>query len=156
MNLYKLFLAHRSRLYFLIRYGITGVAGGVIQIAFLYIWISFLGLQKSYLLGLVFGFIVALVVSFLLQKYWTFRDRATHKIPRQLLLYGTVALSGLALNAVLLAGAKEVCALLRIDFFHGWYLVIQFGIFIIVSVFNLCMNFLFTFRRATPLSQTRK
>ncbi len=150
MNLHALFIKHRARLYFLLRYGITGVAGGVIQIAFLYVWVSFLGLQNSYLVGLVFGFIIALVVSFLLQKYWTFQDKATHKIPRQLLLYGTVAVSGLALNAVLLAGAKELCALFGIDFFHGWYLVIQFIIFCVVSAFNLCMNFLFTFRR-TPV-----
>ena len=67
MNLHALFIKHRARLYFLLRYGITGVAGGVIQIAFLYVWVSFLGLQNSYLVGLVFGFIIALVVSFLLQ-----------------------------------------------------------------------------------------
>ena len=151
MNVCELYIKHRTRLYFLLRYGVTGVAGGVIQIAFLYVWVSYLGLEKSYLLGLVIGFAIALIVSFLLQKYWTFQDRATHKIPRQLLLYGAVAVSGLALNAVLLAGAKEACALLGIDFFKGWYLAIQFIIFCIVSAFNLCMNFLFTFRRTSHM-----
>jgi putative flippase GtrA len=137
-----------KRLYFLVRYGITGVAGGVIQTLFLYVWVTLFGFEKTYLLGLIFGFILALIVTFLLQKYWTFRDRESKHIPHQLLLYSTVALSGLALNAVLLAGAKAFFSWIGVDFFHVWYLIVQVGIFFVVSAFNLCMNFLVTFRHA--------
>jgi putative flippase GtrA len=147
MSSFRFFSKHRARFFFLVRYGVSGVIGGLIQTAFLYVWVSVLGLEKTYLVGLVLGFIVALVVNFLLQKYWTFQDSASHKIPRQLVLYSAVALSGLALNALLLAGSKALFAHLGINFFHGWYVLVQLLIFCIVSVFNLTMNFLFTFRK---------
>ncbi len=148
MQMQRLFQEHRTKLFFLLRYGVSGVVGGAIQVFFLYLWVSVFGLQGSYLVGLVLGFIFALIVNFLLQKYWTFRDRAAHRIPHQLLLYSAVALSGLALNAVLLAGAKKFLEIFGLSFFHGWYLLAQGIIFVIVSFFNLTMNFLFTFKHA--------
>lgn len=148
MNFRGLFLTHRARLLFLIRYGISGVVGGAIQILFLYVWVTLLGLEKTYLLGLSLGFIVALIVNFALQKYWAFRDRESSRIPHQLLSYSVVAVSGLVLNTVLLAGAKMLFGWLSLDFFHGWYLIVQTGIVCVVSVFNFGMNFLFTFRHA--------
>ena len=143
------FLAeHRERLLFLIRYGISGVIGGAIQVLFLFVWVTLLGLESTYLLGLGLGFIAALIVTFALQKYWAFRDRELSRMSRQLLSYSVVAVSGLALNAVLLAGAKMLFVSLSLDFFHGWYLIVQTGIICVVALFNFGMNFLFTFRHA--------
>ncbi len=135
-----------AKLGFLMRYGISGLIGGAIQTVFLYIWVSALGFSRTYFLGLVFGFVIALVVNFILQKYWTFRDRQTHHTSRQFLLYGAIALAGLALNIGLLAGARILLESLGVNFFNGWYLVVQILNFCIVSAFTLCMNFLFTFR----------
>lgn len=137
-----------SRLLFLVRYGISGLTGGAIQVLFLYIWVTLLGLESTYLLGLVLGFICALVAAFALQKYWAFRDKESNRTLNQLFSYSVVAVSGLALNALLLTGAEMLFKSLGVDFFHGWYLIAQIGIIGIVSVFNFSMNFLFTFRRA--------
>lgn len=139
---------HRARFLFLARYGISGITGGAIQVLSLYVWVTLLGLESSYLLGLVLGFICALAATFALQKYWAFRDKESSRTLNQLLSYSTVAVSGLALNALLLAGAEMLFKSLGVDFFHGWYLIVQTGIVCVVAVFNFSMNFLFTFRRA--------
>lgn len=139
--------APRARLWLLARYTVTGVSGGLIQIAFLYLWVSLLGFRSAYLLGTVFGFIVALVVTFLLQKYWTFRDAARTRMPLQLASYSAVALSGLLLNALLLALAKRVLEQASVDFFNGWYLVAQAAIVVFVSLYNFVLNYQVTFRQ---------
>lgn len=148
MDVRGLFKAHRARILFLFRYGISGVVGGAIQTLFLFFWVSVLGLERTYLFGLGLGFVLALAVNFVLQKYWAFRDNERNRTSRQLLSYTVVALSGLALNALLLAGAKGVFELYSFDFFSGWYLLAQIAIVGIVAIFNFSMNFLFTFRRA--------
>ncbi len=148
MRFHTFFAEHRERLLFLTRYGISGIIGGAIQVLFLFVWVTLLGLESTYLIGLGLGFIAALIVTFALQKYWAFRDREVGRMSRQLLSYSIVAISGLALNAALLAGAKMLSGFLSLDFFHGWYLIAQIVIIGIVSVFNFSMNFLFTFRHA--------
>jgi putative flippase GtrA len=137
-----------QRAYFLIRYLVGGLSGAVIQVATLYVWVTLLGFEQEYLAGVVIGFILALIVTFALQKYWTFRDRASDGASRQFVTYGIVALIGLALNAGLLAGARYILERASVDFFHGWYIAAQVIIIIIVSAFNFAANFLITFRRA--------
>ncbi len=147
MTFHALVEVHKPRALFLLRYGLSGLAGGLTQTVVLYVWVTVLGLTDTYLIGLVVGFIAALILSFLLQKFWAFRDRESRS-PRQALSYTIVALSGLALNALLLAGAKELFGIIGVDFFAGWYVATQILIVGIVSVFNFSMNFLFTFRHA--------
>jgi putative flippase GtrA len=148
MWLPELFAMHRSRIFFLMRYGISGVTGAVIQVLSLYLWVTVLGLERTYLLGLVLGFIIALIVAFSLQKYWAFRDSESNHIHHQLVKYTIVALSGLALNALLLEGANILFSSLSLNFFQGWYLIVQVISIGIVSVFNFLMNYIFTFSRA--------
>jgi len=144
----RISLLNHSSLLFLVRYGISGLTGGAIQVISLYIWITLLGFESTYLLGLGLGFVIALIVAFILQKYWAFRDTVSSRAPHQLFSYSVVAVLGLVLNTVLLSGAKGVIEWSSLDFFHGWYLIAQAVIVCIVSVFNFSMNFLFTFRHA--------
>lgn len=132
----------------LVRYLVSGGTGIVIQTVSLFIWVSLLKFEQIYLVGVVCGFVLALTTLFILQKYWVFRDSALHRTPHQLLSYTAVALLGLALNALLLTLAKHVFELFSLDFFHGWYIVVQIGVAGIVSLFNFSMNFIFTFRHA--------
>ncbi|MSU73882.1 GtrA family protein [Candidatus Kaiserbacteria bacterium] len=148
MRLREFLAVYRDRFLFLARVGASGLVGGVIQVLFLFMWVTVLGLEGTYLLGLIFGFIVALVATFTLQKYWAFRDFESNRTSRQLLSYSVVAVSGLALNTALLSGAKILFGWFSLDFFHGWYLIAQIGITGIVAVSNFCLNFFFTFRHA--------
>jgi putative flippase GtrA len=138
----------RGRFLFLARYIVSGIISALIPIAFLYIWVSVLGLESLYLLGVVLGFLIALAVAFLLQKFWAFRDREAKGASLQLLSYSAVAVSGLALNALLLIAAKAALEWLGLDFFSGWYLLAQAASIAVVAAVNFTLNFLFTFRRA--------
>lgn len=137
---------YRARLFLLLRYGISGVVGALIQTTALYIWISVLGLQRTYLLGVVFGFVLALITVFMLQKYWAFRDRGPTRTSQQFISYTLIALIGLVLNTGLFAVAKTLFQLFSLDFFHRWYLIVEILIIVLVSAFSFCMNFFFTFR----------
>ena len=87
-----------SNYWFLTRYGIVGATGGLIQISVLYFWVNVLRLEAQYLIGAVLGFCAALLVTFTLQKYWTFRDHVHTEVRQQFITYTTVALSSLGLN----------------------------------------------------------
>jgi putative flippase GtrA len=148
MRLWDSITANRKHIYLLTRYGVSGIIGALIQIVSLYVWVSLLGFEHTYLLGLVLGFILALIATFLLQKYWAFKDTESKSIPHQLLYYSLVAVSGLALNALLLAGAKLLLTSYSVDFFHGWYLMVQTLITGLVAVFNFSLNYWITFSKA--------
>jgi putative flippase GtrA len=131
------------------RYGISGVTGAVLQTLILYIWVSILGLQAHYLWGLVVGFCITIVVSFNLQKYWTFAGRAHHHMPhRQFVFYTLTALGGLGLNTILLYFSKVIIERLGLDFFHVWYLIAQVIIIFIVAICTFLANYFITFKGA--------
>lgn len=148
MRLVEFLKSFQDRILFLLRYAASGVIGGAIQVLFLFLWVSILGLEETYLLGLVLGFVMALATTFALQKYWAFRDFESSRASRQLLSYSAVAVSGLALNSVLLAGTKVLADWLGLDFFKGWYLMAQIVITGAVAVYNFALNYAFTFRQA--------
>jgi putative flippase GtrA len=137
-----------ARFGLLIRYGLSGLIGAAIPIIFLYGWVTVLGFKSTYLFGLGLGFIVALIVTFALQKYWAFRDRVADRTLHQLLSYSAVAFAGLTINTLLLALTKASFEHFGIDFFNRWYLIAQIVIIAVVSMFNFAMNYLFTFQRS--------
>jgi putative flippase GtrA len=117
-----------------------------VQTLSLYVWVDRLGLRDWYLGGLVVGFCIALAITFTLQKYWTFRDTAHERAPRQFVWYTGIALMSLGLNALLLALAKVMLDSLGIDFFHLWYLGAQIVITGCVATASFLMNRLTTFK----------
>jgi putative flippase GtrA len=131
------------------RYGVAGVVGATVQVSILYIWVSLLGFESTYLLGVIMGFCVALVITFLLQKHWTYRDHSTHRTTKQFFTYGGVALLNLTANALLMAGTKWFLTGLGIDFFQGWYLLAQIVVVFLTSVMSFILNYFITFRRAS-------
>lgn len=55
-------------------------------------------LGVPYLIGSIAGVLVAMVIGFIFQKYWTFGDRASGRTHTQFVLYGALALTNLLLN----------------------------------------------------------
>lgn len=139
---------------FLIRYGISGVIGAIVQTLVLYIWVSVLGLRDHYLWGLVVGFCVTLCISFSLQKYWTFADKVHSRLPRQFMFYTLTALGSLLLNAVLLYISKQILEGQGFDFFDKWYLIAQIIIIFMVAVCSFLVNYFVTFKeiKKDPIS----
>jgi putative flippase GtrA len=135
-----------STLWFLVRYGLVGVSGGVLQTATLYVWVELLHLQDLYLLGAVVGFCIALFVTFTLQKYWTFKDRTVKDTHRQFILYTCIALVNLALNVLLLHVGKTFLEALGLNFFHIWYLLTQVVIIGALAAASFIANYFLTFK----------
>lgn len=141
-----LYAMHRTEVFFLMRYGITGGTGAVIQVAGLYLWVSVLHLREQYLWGVVLAYTVAVVVTFLMQKYWTFRDYIHSLFAKQMLWYIAISLGNLGLNALILHAGKVAFEAAGIDYFSGWYLLVQVGAIGTVAVVSFLSNRYITFR----------
>lgn len=74
-------------------------------------------LGVPYLVGSVAAFSVAMVVGFLLQKYWTFEERSRERAQTQFIQYALLTLGNLVLNTFL------VYAL--VEYGHAHYLLAQ-------------------------------
>lgn len=138
-------VAQRAHL-LLLKYIITGGIGALIQTISLYVWVGVFEFKDTYLVGVTLGFLLALAVTFTLQKFWTFKDDRKTQIHRQALSYSVVAIIGLTINVTLLATAKSLFEAVGHDFFITWYIVAQIGIVAFVSVINFTLNKMITFR----------
>ena len=58
-------------------------------------------LGVPYLAGSVAAFLVAMIVGFILQKYWTFGERSQKRVQKQFLLYVMLTLCNLAVNTLI-------------------------------------------------------
>ncbi|MBM3261070.1 GtrA family protein [Candidatus Kaiserbacteria bacterium] len=133
----------------LVRYGITGVFGAFVQVCTLWAWVALLGLREQYLWGVVVGFCTALAITFPLQKYWSFRDGAHHRAPRQFVWYTLIALASLFINTFSLSVTKTILESTHVDFFRIWYLVAETIIVSGVALLSFLINRAITFRQHT-------
>ena len=98
-----------------VRYIISGGMAAGTNIGLLFVFVHLCGLH--YLIASVIAFFFGLVVSFALQKFWTFADRRITRMLSQLALYIIIALVNLILNTVLVYTFVEL--------FGVWYLLSQ-------------------------------
>ncbi len=136
-----------SNYWFLLRYALVGISGGVLQTATLYVWVEILHLQAYYLSGSAVGFCLALMLTFTLQKYWTFKDYEQTLFERQFIWYTLFALINLGANILLLRTSKLALEALGLDFFHVWYLMAQIGIIVTLALLSFVANYFITFRK---------
>lgn len=76
------------------------------------------------------AFIMSFVISFTLQKFWTFRNKSQERLTRQFFLYMLTAFFGLNINA---AGMHML-----VNGFNIWYILAQ----VIVNLFLGFINFI--------------
>ncbi len=100
----------------IIRFLISGGTATLVGLVALYVFTEFAGIW--YLFSVVLAFIFAFIVSFTLQKLWTFNDRRTDKIHQQVAFYLAVTLANLALNVLIVYLLVEKAGL--------WYMLAQF------------------------------
>lgn len=82
--------------FILFRYVVSGGTSASVDLVILYFLNSTLGMH--YLWAATLAFCVAFFVSFVLQKFWTFRHRSTDRIHLQAAMYLVSSLIGLGLN----------------------------------------------------------
>ena len=116
-----------------VRYIIVGGAGTAIHLAILTLSVELFAIDA--VIGSVIGFVGALLVSYLLNHYWTFQSRRSHL--SSLSRYVTVSLLGLALNT----GMMYVL----INIFKLWYFAAQLCVILVVPAVNFLLNSNWTF-----------
>lgn len=123
----------------IIRFLFAGAIGAATQVACLYFFTDSVGLW--YLVSGFFAFIIAQMVSFTLQKLWTFRSYGTDGIYRQGMLYLATGACNLILTLVLLYFFVDVVGI------H--YILAQILTSIIIAIFSFHIYQTYIFTRAT-------
>ncbi len=96
------------------KYFVSGAAAAFVDLGLLFMLTEYGGLH--YLFSVIGAFVVAFVVSFVLQKFWTFRDHSTEGIHGQLAMYLVIALINLGLNTLLVYVFADMVALHMLHF----------------------------------------
>lgn len=97
------------------RYIFSGGTGAITNLGLLFILTHYAGFH--YLASGIIAFSCAVVVSFIMQKKWTFADHSTDSTHRKFTIFAAMALANLCINTSLLYFFTEV--------FHFFYLVSQ-------------------------------
>ena len=112
----------------IVRYLFSGGAAAFVDLGILFVLTHYAKLW--YLLSAVIAFLFAFMVSFTLQKFWTFEDHSTDGYGGQIRLYFIISLVNLGLNTLLLY--------ISVDFIGIHYMLSQVfvsGIIAVISFF---------------------
>ncbi len=121
----------------LARYVAAGLTGASTQIGLLYIFTDIVKIW--YIYSSIIAFVSAIIVSFLLQKFWTFKDGSTNKMHHQAFKYLVTAITGLIANTLLMY--------LFVDLIGLWYIFAQIVIGGMIMIFNFLMYKFFVFHK---------
>jgi putative flippase GtrA len=121
------------------RYLVAGGTAAATDLALLYVFTSVLGIW--YLISAVLAFLIAFVVSFLLQKFWTFDD-TSEKWKSQAAVYFMITGTNLGLNTLLMY--------VFVDIFGIHYFVSQFIISGLIAFESYFVYQMFVFKKKPP------
>ncbi|MEK7604886.1 MAG: GtrA family protein [Patescibacteria group bacterium] len=128
------------RMYRLLRYLMSGTAAAASNLAIVFILVHF-G-RVYYLHASVIAFVLSMVVSFSLQKFWTFQDKPIYDVQPQFVRYSMVVFCNLILNTVVMYLLIEKIGL--------WYLFAQVLATGTVAVVGYFAYQHFVFRERVP------
>ncbi len=119
----------------IVRYVISGGTAAGVDLAFIYLFTDIFHIY--YLYSSVMAFVIAFVISFTLQKFWTFQDGSVERWEKQATIYFFVAVGNLALNTFYMY--------ILVDYFGLWYLLSQViaGLTVALSSFFIYRKFIF-------------
>lgn len=120
-----------------VKYAISGGMSAVVQLSMLYVFTDLLHIW--YVASSAISFIVAITVSFVLQKFWTFRETNMKHIRKQISIYIVVGTINFFLNPVLLYFFVETFAL--------WYVYAQILVMGLLAIESYTINKTITFRK---------
>ncbi|MES2995136.1 MAG: ChbG/HpnK family deacetylase [Patescibacteria group bacterium] len=127
-----------SRVLELARFTTSGILAAATNLGILYVGTELFG--AWYMLSASVAFVAAVVVSFLLQKFWTFSHTAGDEVrSREVAFFLANNAFGLVFNAVALYALVEYLAV--------WYLLAQFLILILLSTWSFFVYRLVIFVR---------
>ena len=119
-----------SRLGQVVRFCVAGAAGVIAYYTALYGLTEYLGVW--YVASAVIGFVLNTGLNFTLQKFWTFQNKETRIVGRQLVLYVAMTVSFLVGNAVFLY--------LMVEYLHMWYIGAQMILTVVISILSFIIS----------------
>ncbi len=122
-----------------------GISGGVDLVA-LHVFHSWL--EWGIVLSTSAAFVVAFLVSFTLQKFWTFRDNSQDRIAGQLGMYLINGLIGLYLNGFLMH--------LLVSGYGVWYIAAQIVVNLIIAIQNFIVYKFIVFKKRHEIVSQKK
>jgi len=126
-----------------IRYLVSGGTATAANLIFLYVLTDGLGLW--YLFSAILAFIGSFLISFFLQKLWTFQDKDKEQTKRQLILSLLLALLNLAGNTFLMY--------LLVDFLGIWYMLAQAIVSALIAFWNYNVFRIFIFKPVKAVNE---
>jgi len=121
-----------------VRYLISGGTAAFVDLLFIYIFTSVIGIW--YLYSGILAFLVAFSVSYVMQKFWTYTDHSMDRWKSQLVTYFMIIIStNVGLNTLLLY--------IFVDHLHINYIVAQFFISGIIAIMNYFLYQSFVFKK---------
>lgn len=109
-----------------VKFFIAGLFSGATDLIVLFILHQLLGIDIIF--STSFAFVAAFMISFSLQKLWTFRNYNHQRLPRQLVLYLFNAFVNMSLNAFFMHYLVNNLGI--------WYLLAQIMVNLFLGVFN--------------------
>ncbi len=121
-----------------IKYIISGGIAAVVQLSLLYILTEVFGWWYIYSVSIAYG--IAMMVAFLLHKFWTFRDNRLNYLAPQFVVFGIISTINFFINPLLVGGLVE--------WLHIWYIIAQIIVMILLAIESFFLNKSLTFRRS--------
>lgn len=119
-----------------IRYTLVGTIGLVFDATSLYLMVEFGRIQV--MIAAAIAFMIAIIVSFVLHRIWTFKDHS-HNIKRQFLSFFLIS----CINFVI----TLVCMYLFVEVLFIWYMLAKLITATIVLIWSYTANRLWTFKK---------
>jgi len=126
-----------------IKYIIAGGTAAVINLSCLYLFTEYANLLYVY--SSMISYSIGVLLAFMLQKFWTFRDGDLSRLRRQFTLYAIVAVVNFFLNPIILAFLVELVG--------WWYMVSQTITLFILAVISFVINKTVTFRKSNDQAE---
>jgi len=128
----------------IIKYLIAGGTGTAVNLVLLYFFTDILDIW--YLVSACLAFVLSLLVSFFLQKFWTFDDTGRDAMHRQMMAFLLVATINFFLNGLLMV--------LFVEVFKAWYMLAQFLINGLIAIESYFVYKLFIFNQGVKPEKT--
>ena len=135
---YKIISESFSDIRIVIKYFFSGLFGIFTNLVVLYFFteITHLWYVFSAMISFIFGFIV----TFLLQKFWTFNNHGRSGISKQAIWYFFIALLNLVFNIIILY--------ILVDFLGFWYIGSQSVTLVFIVGLSFLLNKNITFKKS--------
>ena len=121
----------------LIKFACVGAIGTIVNLSILYILTEFFFIY--YIISEIFAFIASTINNYILDKFWTFKEKLYEKLIKKYIKFIIISLCALILNITIL--------FILVEYFLIWYIIAE--LFAICGAFtiNFMGNRIWTFKK---------